>query len=177
MDISQLISNGKINHKLYNYFPAVKKWLRVRGCNHDDALDFYQQALLILCEKSKNKDFKLTSSIETYLFSVCKYLYLNSNRKKKEVGLNETYIENEIGEDVEFNGEKEKRINYAIEALNNLQEKCNKLLKMFYFNKLSMKDIAKQLGYQSEQVAKNEKYKCLNKAKEIAHQLINKQIV
>lgn len=47
-----------------------------------------------------------------------------------------------------------------------LGQKCKELLELFYFKKLSMKDISKKLGFASEKVAKNQKYRCIEKAKE-----------
>ena len=58
---------------------------------------------------------------------------------------------------------KDKR---AQEAILSIGKKCQELLQFFYFNNLSMKEIAIKLGFSSEKVAKNQKYRCIEKAKD-----------
>ncbi|WP_315821201.1 hypothetical protein [Paraflavitalea speifideaquila] len=52
-----------------------------------------------------------------------------------------------------------------------LGERCRELLLLFYNGGLKLKDIAARMGYSSENTAKNQKYKCLeaarNKLKEL----------
>lgn len=49
-----------------------------------------------------------------------------------------------------------------------LGNKCQEILKQFYFLKASMKSIASNLGYSSVNAAKTQKYKCLERAKKLA---------
>jgi DNA-directed RNA polymerase specialized sigma subunit len=42
-----------------------------------------------------------------------------------------------------------------------LGETCKKILLMFYYNNLSIKEILESLDYENEQVVRNKKYKCL----------------
>ena len=45
--------------------------------------------------------------------------------------------------------------------LNKLGESCRKILELFYYENLSMKEIVSHLHYENEQVVRNKKYKCL----------------
>jgi len=45
--------------------------------------------------------------------------------------------------------------------LHELGESCRKILELFYFENLSMKEIVSQMHYENEQVVRNKKYKCL----------------
>jgi hypothetical protein len=45
-------------------------------------------------------------------------------------------------------------------------KKCKQLLILFYFKKKSFREIAAALAFSDEKVAKNQKYRCLQKAKE-----------
>ena len=65
----------------------------------------------------------------------------------------------------------EQKYNQAEEAFILLGEKCKELLMQFYFHKKPMIEIASMLGFANEKVAKNQKYKCLEKAKENYTQL------
>jgi RNA polymerase sigma factor (sigma-70 family) len=54
--------------------------------------------------------------------------------------------------------ELKKQLN---QLLDNLGNSCRKILEMFYYENLSMKEIVSHLHYENEQVVRNKKYKCL----------------
>jgi DNA-directed RNA polymerase specialized sigma24 family protein len=49
-----------------------------------------------------------------------------------------------------------------------LGDTCRKILTLYYFEKLSMNDIADQLGFANADTAKTKKYKC---KKELDHKI------
>ena len=51
-------------------------------------------------------------------------------------------------------------------AFDLLGEKCRQLLILFYFKRNSFREIASLLKFGSEETAKNQKYRCIQKAKE-----------
>jgi len=61
--------------------------------------------------------------------------------------------------------EKETRAKLAEQVLNELGQRCRELLLLFYKTGLQLKDIASRMGYNSENTVKNQKYKCLEAAK------------
>jgi DNA-directed RNA polymerase specialized sigma24 family protein len=61
--------------------------------------------------------------------------------------------------------EKENGARLAERALMQLGERCRELLVLFYNRRLKLKEIAQIMGYTSENTAKNQKYKCLEGAK------------
>src|ERR1700750_849043 len=44
--------------------------------NEDDAKDIYQEAIIILYNKVKAGDFELSSKLKTFIYSVCRRLWL-----------------------------------------------------------------------------------------------------
>ena len=54
------------------------------------------------------------------------------------------------------------------EQIANLGERCFGLLKLYYFEKLSMRSIAEAMGFGSDRSAKTQKYKCLERARKMA---------
>lgn len=154
--------------RLYKNYPSVEKLIRSKGGTKEDAKDIFQEALLVFYEKISTSDFKLTSTISTYLYSVCRFLWKDQMNKKK---INTTTLENEnFSSDVEnellLYLEKENKFKQIENALSQLGEKCLKILTLFYYKKVRMKIIAQQLGLTSEKAAKTQKYKCLEQAKE-----------
>ena len=159
--------------KLYAYFPVIQKWLVANGCEKNQTQDIFQQALLVLCEKVQDPKFELTANIETYLFSVSKFVWYNQARKdRKESASYISEIELEASNDLDALLEKETKLDYAFKALELISEKCKSMLQLFYLKKKSMTELAQEFGFKSEKVAKNQKYKCLQYAKQKALQFI-----
>jgi RNA polymerase sigma factor (sigma-70 family) len=138
-----------------------------KGGKAEDAEDIFQEALIILCRKVKEPGFKLTAQLSTYLFSVCRFLWKDELKKRKpltpgdfETGFNQTEEK-----EMEVLAEQEQRARLAEKVLNELGERCRELLLLFYNAGLKLKDIASRMGYNSESTAKNQKYKCLEGAK------------
>ena len=71
--------------------------------------------------------------------------------------------------------EEESKFKTAEKALLEVGEKCRDLLRLFYFEKLDFKKIAEKIGLANERVAKNQKYRCLEKARENYLMLNGKQ--
>ena len=86
---SQEIIDGILNgssvvlDRLYQlYFPMVVKLVTRNNGTEDDAKDIFQEALMVLYDKIQRKDLTLSSSFKTYLYAVCKNLWLKSLYKK-----------------------------------------------------------------------------------------------
>ena len=156
---------GKVLQELYYFYPPVQKFLCNNGASKEEALDVYQDALFILCKKIKAGNFELSAKLSTYLFSVCKFIWkdeLNKKNKLVSSDFNFPVHQEEVFLELE---EDESEINCAEKALLNIGEKCLAILKSFYHEGWSMVKIAEKYGFSSEKSAKNQKYKCLEKAK------------
>jgi len=152
--------------ELYNYFPKVEALVLKSGGSKNDASDIFQEALILLFRKLQKSDFVLTSSVETYLYSVCRFMCYDQNRANaKQTDWN---IELEEGEEDEIAllFQEEEKYKLAETALQTLGEKCLEILKMFYHHGVKMVEIAKKMKFSSAKIAKNQKYKCLEKAKQ-----------
>jgi DNA-directed RNA polymerase specialized sigma subunit len=62
--------------------------------------------------------------------------------------------------------QEEEKFKKAETALQKLGDKCKKLLQLFYAQKKSFKEIADELDFTNEKIAKNQKYRCMEKARE-----------
>ncbi len=166
--------NHKAFVKLYKYENVVKKHVLSQHGTKQDAQDIFQEALIILHRKANIEAFELTSSLNTLIFGISKNLWRDQLRKKKTI-LQEN--NNTIADTIEFDLsiEQEKKFRLAENALENIAEQCKKLLELFYIKKESMISIANLLGMSSENAAKTQKYKCLEKARENYVQLLSNQ--
>ena len=154
--------------KLYQYYPAVRQMILQNSGNRHDSEDIYQETLIILCRKVKEKDFELTAGLKTFLFSISRLQWLNELRKRKKVMLKDQEPQEKESEIQKLNSylHEEVKFKKAENALTKIGEKCQKLLQLFYAQKKSFKEIAIELDFSNEKIAKNQKYRCMEKARE-----------
>lgn len=140
----------------------------------DDARDIFQEAMIVLYEKVKSGSFELNCQLKTYLYSVCRRLWL------KRLGqLNRTFSEVEnlqdtvpVEDELERHEQRNRDFQVMELSLNSLGEPCRSLLKAYYLEMKSMVEIAGDFGYTNADNAKNQKYKCLMRLKKIFNQQI-----
>lgn len=57
----------------------------------------------------------------------------------------------------------------VMKVVSELGDTCKKILLLFYYENLSMKEILEQTDYDSEQVVRNKKYKCLKQLEQMVN--------
>jgi RNA polymerase sigma factor (sigma-70 family) len=152
---------GKALNGLYNLLPSIKKYISANNGTADDAQDIFQDALVVLYKKIHTGEFNLTVPLKTYLHAVVKNLWLQELRRRKKILITDS--ENDTAD---FAIDEEPVFGNAEAAFNLLGEKCKQLLTLFYFSKKSFREIAAVLAFSDEKIAKNQKYRCIEKAKE-----------
>lgn len=151
--------------QLYRKWPDIRKFLKTLGCDSVSAEDIFQEALLIYVRKRESADFELTVEPFFYVRNTCKLLWYNQARKEQKQLSTELPENLEATEDKWF--EKEMKIREVESTLGKLGEQCQELLQLFYGLGWNMVDIAKKIGLRNDKVAKAQKYRCLQKAKEL----------
>ncbi len=145
-------------------------FMKKMNANEEDAIDIYQDATIVLYEKIQNKSLSLTVKIETYLTSICKYQLLSrfNNVKSKntifEENLEEKY-DDWFEEENESNTEKMNVLLKEFDILRTNNDKCYERLRLFYYENLSMTEIAKKLSFKDELSARNQVHKCREELK------------
>lgn len=151
-----------------NYY-MVENFVLCNGGSKDDAKDLFQDVVIAFYNNVKSNKVILKSKISTYIYSIARNQWLKHIRDNKKV----TKLSFENTENMSDTNDVFKAMVYSEEQvmiarlLNSTGQKCKQLLQMFYFEKMKMKKIALELGYASEQVAKNQKSKCMKKIKAI----------
>jgi RNA polymerase sigma factor (sigma-70 family) len=129
----------------------------------EDARDIFQEAMIVLYEKSRLAEFELQCQIKTYLYSICRRLWLKRLSQVQRFtpqlkGMEETVP---VEEDIESYESRSNEFLMMEKALHGLGEPCKSLLEAFYIQRKNMSDIAGSFGYTNPENAKNQKYKCL----------------
>jgi RNA polymerase sigma factor (sigma-70 family) len=135
----------------------------------DDAKDVFQEAMIVLYEKVRSGTFELNCQIKTYVYSVCRRLWLKRlqqlNRYSPPVESLESVAP--VEEEMEEHEKRDAEFEMMDKAINSLGEPCKSLLEAYYLQKQNMQDIAANFGYTNADNAKNQKYKCLMRLKKI----------
>ncbi len=155
--------------RLYNYnFHWIERSIMEEGGDKQVARDVFQSALIILLERIKSDEFILTCETGTYLHSVAINIWRNLRKKLAErvIHIEILDFDDTLKETIYF---EEIQDDYAKVAtiLEQMGDPCKSLLENFYFNQLSWGAIAEKMGYANAASARNQKYKCLEKIREI----------
>ncbi|MGG2339458.1 RNA polymerase sigma factor, partial [Salmonella enterica] len=57
-------------------FNMVQAYVLNNNGSYDEARDIFQEAMIALYEKAQNESFVLTCQIKTYIYSICRRLWL-----------------------------------------------------------------------------------------------------
>ncbi|VAW28921.1 RNA polymerase ECF-type sigma factor [hydrothermal vent metagenome] len=126
-----------------------------------EAKDIYQEAVVVFWQKAVSGNLVLTSKISTYIYSIC----LNLWRKELDRKKRHTNEEHDRPHFQTHDVEEKARIVRA--CIDQLGETCKKVLSYYYFDGMSMKEIAERVGFANTDTAKTKKYKCKKKLDEV----------
>lgn len=135
----------------------------------DDARDIFQEAMIVLYEKVCTGSFELTCQIKTYLYSVCRRLWLKRLQQMQRYNPAAENIEEVVSVEDELDVHEKRNADLIVmeSALAKIGEPCKSLLEAYYLQKKSMPEIAAFFGYTNSDNAKTQKYKCLVRLKKI----------
>lgn len=150
-----------LDHLYKKHYKMMFNIVLSNNGTEQEAKDIYQEALIVFWQKAINKDFVLTSKISTYLYSVCLNLWRKELDRKNKLS-----SETVDGEEYQT-FEKEERAKIVRECIGELGDVCKSVLSYYYFDGLSMEDIAKKMNFASTDTAKTKKYKCKKRLDEL----------
>ncbi len=169
-----LNNSDSVLRRLYvAYFPMILQLVINNNGNEDDAKDIYQEAIIVLYNKIKAGDFELSSKLKTYIYSICRRLWLKRlsqlNRYAGDIKDFEDYIPANNDES-EQSSDRDIQFKKMQNALQQLGEPCKTIMEDFYINNRSMQEICERFGYTNADNAKTQKYKCLQRLKKLFFQ-------
>ena len=152
-----------------SHFSMIQHFVTNNNGSFDDARDIFQEAMITLYEKVQLDNFALTCQIKTYLFSICKNLWLKRLQQMGKYSAPLSAQEETVSVEEDLDRFEKKDAAFAImdRSLNSLGEPCKSLLEGYYLNKKGMQELASQFGYTNADNAKNQKYKCIMRLKKL----------
>ena len=150
-------------------YTLIQNFVVNNNGTEDDARDIFQEAMIVLYEKAKQQDFELTCQIRTYLYSVCRRLWLKKLQYARRI---ESRVENfdkvvSVEEDLEDHEKLSLQYQNMRTSMGKIGEPCKSLIEAYYVHQKNMHEIAGFFGYTNADNAKNQKYKCLVRLKKL----------
>ena len=140
------------------------------GGTLQDGEDIFQETVVTFIELIRKNRFRRDSSIKTFLVSVARNIWLNELKKKKSGDQRAKIFETGRGNmdnDALDNLTQREKKEQLLSLMARLGESCRKMLTLYYYDNLSFEEIIRIMGYETEQVARNKKYKCMKELSEL----------
>lgn len=156
-------SNDRVLAYLYDKpLQKIRKYILSNNGSREDANDIFQDAVVILFNQVKKNKYDEKFEVDGFLYSVARNLWIDKMRKEKRM-VTKNFMEG--SDHTDFNDhltdlivkEKSAALRKTFEKLD---EKCRKILLFVIYDKLSMKEISERMGYNNENVAKSNHYRC-----------------
>jgi RNA polymerase sigma factor (sigma-70 family) len=135
----------------------------------EEARDLFQEAMIVLFEKAVSGNFELHCQLRTYIYSVCRRLWLKRLQQLQRFGSRSEGIEETVAVEEELEAHEKRNADFIMmeNAMNKIGEPCKSLLNAYYLQKKNMQEIAAGFGYTNADNAKTQKYKCLMRLKKL----------
>ena len=146
------------------YSETVSSFITNNGGSQQDAQDIFQETVVAFIDIVKKDKYRMEASIKTFLVSIAKNIWYNELKKRERSGQREKLFERgrDTSEMDVSHYISDREIKQELrELLDKLGESCKKILILFYYENMAMKEIVTHLHYENEQVVRNKKYKCL----------------
>ncbi len=150
-----LENNSVIIQYIYdNYFHGIKKFIEKFGGSKDDAMDIFQDGIIVIYEQMKSGEIKPISNFRGYFFSICKFKWFNTIRDGKFSEFTNIELE-EILPSVEYKKisegwsdvfEKERRVKVYFNSFMELSSTCQMMIRYVAYG-WAIEDIAAEMDF------------------------------
>jgi len=155
--------NRVLQYIYKNTFNPVRQLVIHNTGSENDAEDIFQEGLIIVFKKLRDeKDFTLDASFGTYIYSICRLLWMKHLRQIRKVNIDP--LNRDLEERIEFEEPlpvQDEDLRFAIyqRTLTQIPEDCQKILRLTA-EKAKAKEIARQLGFRSEGYVRKRRHFC-----------------
>jgi RNA polymerase sigma factor (sigma-70 family) len=169
--------NDAIRYLYQEYFDSLSSLITYNSGSPEDAQDIFQEVIVSFVQIVQDGKFRGESSIKTFLYALARNTWLNELKRRGRMNQrNKLYEEGRDSVTIPASESFENREirKQLLASVGRLGEDCRRILTLFYYEGLSMKEILEQTAYENDQVVRNKKYKCL---KQLADLINNDKII
>lgn len=147
-----------------SHFESLSWYIINNSGSRQDAEDVFQEVVVNFIDLVQKNKFRGESSVKTFLFSLNRHTWLNELKRRGRALAREEKFEKgqeRIGADSHAEIADREGRSAVLKLVEELGETCKKILLLFYYEDMPMKEILEATDYENEQVVRNKKYKCL----------------
>lgn len=153
--------SGVLEHVYDAYFPIIEGFVIHNSGSRDEAQDVFQEAMIIVYKKIRDRELELTCKFGTYLYAICKNIWIQERKKyllHAEKLKNQPLMVNDPGpeEDPEYHRHLKDLFD---KHFRELSPDCQKILKLFFANH-TVEEIKNEMNYKDMHHAADRKYRC-----------------
>ena len=137
----------------------------------DIAVDIYQETFISFYQNLlSGKLTQLTSSIKTYIFGIGKFKIYEHLRVDSKLKIIDEPLRSDITEDLDLDSQVlNEREQLVKKQFKKLGQQCQEILELFYLQGRSISEIQVFKEYESTDVVKSLKWRCLKKLKQLVN--------
>ena len=154
------------------HFDSLSWYVMNNSGSRQDAEDIFQEVIVAFIDLVQKDKFRGESTVKTFLFSLNRFTWLNElKRRGRALAREEKYERGQEKVELDTSAIIADREGKAevVRLVAELGEICRKILLLFYYENLSMKEILEIMHYENEQVVRNKKYKCLKQLEQMVN--------
>jgi RNA polymerase sigma factor (sigma-70 family) len=160
--------NEKVLEYLYDsIFPKIRKYICSNSGSAEDAIDIFQDAVVILCKHVRTGRYDNRQDLSGFLFTVSKNLWINKVKQSSRMVRLEKH--NEATHMYDFTADiiTHEKAQTLKQMIRQLGEKCFELLQLAVYQQLDYQEICVRMGFATVNAVKTQKYKCKQKLMEL----------
>lgn len=145
----------------------IRRYVLQNQGTAQDAQDMYQEVILAFYQNvMTGKLAQLSGKLSTYLFKIAQNQWRNRLRDQQRMATADSIDDTLLAQDEGNTVREDAYLNHLISRLG---DRCRQILLSFYFDRLSMEAVARQVGLADGESARKRKYDCLDQLKKLAH--------
>jgi len=145
-------------------YPWLESYIRQHSGNDSDAKDIFQESIAAAWINVREGRFKGSAEqFNAYLRQICRYKWINQIRSgtRNKIIYNEALLQQETGgNDHDIVSEQLQQAGLLQQSFAQLGTKCKQVLRLFYYRRQSLGEIAGSMGNTEESI-KTIKYRCM----------------
>lgn len=162
--------NEALEYLYKHSFPTVRQFIIKNNGSETDAHDIFQEAIVAtwMNIREQKYHFQNGSSIEGYLFQIARNKWLDRLRSKSFQSTLRLSDEELARQEpiVDEDDQSQDNLAYLQSLYQRIGDQCKRILKAFYYQKKSLKEISAEMDYDAETL-RTMKYRCMMKLRKM----------
>ncbi|WP_443092761.1 RNA polymerase sigma factor [Chryseolinea sp. T2] len=140
-----------------NLYPMVERFVLSNSGCRESARDTFHDGMIVLINSISGARFKGTSSVSTYMFAICRNLWIKSLEKRRNIAT-ATNLSSVGDDDDEIFLSRVRAVESLLETLS---PDCQRIIREFYYNNQSLEQLRAMFNVKSVEVMKIKKFRCM----------------